>query len=124
MSRVQRILVGLAALLIGGLIWIPCLHLFFARSAPDFHSRGAGARRPGRLNNLDGGACILLTVHIAGLRDYTCILNGTVVSPEFGRGLSAFLGLASWNLDLRFRSGRVSCPHADLRVSLRKVRAG
>ena len=37
---------------------------------------------------------IFLAVHMAGLRDYTCILNGTVASPELGRGMSAFLGLA------------------------------
>ena len=37
---------------------------------------------------------IFLAVHIAGLRDYTCFLNGTVASPELGRGMSAFLGLA------------------------------
>jgi hypothetical protein len=39
-------------------------------------------------------AIIFLAVHIAGLRDYTCILNGTVASPDLGRGMSAFLGLA------------------------------
>ena len=39
-------------------------------------------------------AVIFLAVHLAGLRDYTCILNGTVASSELGRGMSAFLGLA------------------------------
>jgi hypothetical protein len=39
-------------------------------------------------------AIIFLAVHIAGLREYTCILNGTVGSVELGRGMSAFLGLA------------------------------
>lgn len=38
MSLARRILAGLAALLIAGLIWLPCLHFFFARSAPDFHA--------------------------------------------------------------------------------------
>ena len=38
MSRARRILAGLTALLIAGLIWLPCLHFFFARSAPDFHA--------------------------------------------------------------------------------------
>ena len=37
---------------------------------------------------------IFLAVHIAGLREYTSILNGTVASAELGRGMSAFLGLA------------------------------
>ena len=39
-------------------------------------------------------AIIFLAVHIAGLREYTCILNGTVASVELGRRMSAFLGLA------------------------------
>jgi hypothetical protein len=39
-------------------------------------------------------ALIFFAVHIAGLREYTCFLNGTVASPELGRGMSAFLGLA------------------------------
>ena len=30
----------------------------------------------------------------------------------------------SWNRGLRFLSGRLSCPNADLRVSLREVRRG
>jgi hypothetical protein len=38
MARAKRILAGLAALLLAGLIWIPCLHWFFARSAADFHA--------------------------------------------------------------------------------------
>jgi hypothetical protein len=38
-------------------------------------------------------AIIFLAVHIAGLREFTSILNGTVASPELGRGMSAFLGL-------------------------------
>jgi hypothetical protein len=37
---------------------------------------------------------IFLAVHLAGLREYTTILNGTVASVELGRGLCAFLGLA------------------------------
>jgi hypothetical protein len=39
-------------------------------------------------------AVIFLTVHLAGLREYTCILNGTSGSVALGRGMSAFLGLA------------------------------
>jgi len=39
-------------------------------------------------------AIIFLAVHLAGLREYTCILNGTAGSVELGRGMSAFLGLA------------------------------
>ena len=39
-------------------------------------------------------AIIFLALHIAGLREYTSILNGTATSPELGRGMSAFLGLA------------------------------
>ena len=39
-------------------------------------------------------AVIFLAVHLAGLREYTCILNGTVGSVALGRGMSAFLGLA------------------------------
>jgi hypothetical protein len=38
MSHAKRILAGLAALVIAGLIWVPCLHCFFARSASDFHT--------------------------------------------------------------------------------------
>src|SRR5437016_371078 len=37
MSRPRRILSGLAALLLAGLIWLPCLHLLFARPASRFH---------------------------------------------------------------------------------------
>ena len=37
MSRANRILAGLAALLLASAIWIPCLHFFFARPASDFH---------------------------------------------------------------------------------------
>ena len=36
---------------------------------------------------------IFLAVHLAGLREFTSILNGTVASVELGRGMSAFLGL-------------------------------
>jgi hypothetical protein len=39
-------------------------------------------------------AVIFLAVHLAGLREYTCILNRTAGSVELGRGMSAFLGLA------------------------------
>ncbi len=39
-------------------------------------------------------ATLFLALHVAGLREYTSILNGTVVSAELGRGMSAFLGLA------------------------------
>ena len=39
-------------------------------------------------------AVIFVAVHIAGLREYTCFLNGTAGSVELGRGLSALLGLA------------------------------
>jgi hypothetical protein len=38
-------------------------------------------------------AIIFLAVHLAGLREYTCILNGTAGSVALSRGLSAFLGL-------------------------------
>ncbi len=38
-------------------------------------------------------ALLFLAAHLAGLREYTSILNGTVASPELGRGMSAFLGL-------------------------------
>jgi hypothetical protein len=34
-----------------------------------------------------------LAVHLAGLREFTSILNGTVGSVGLGWGLSAFLGL-------------------------------
>ena len=37
---------------------------------------------------------IFLAVHLAGLREYTTILNGTAASVELGRGMCAFLGLA------------------------------
>ena len=37
MSRANRILAGLAALLLASAIWIPCLHFFFASPASDFH---------------------------------------------------------------------------------------
>ncbi len=36
-SRAHRILAGLAALLIAGLIWFPSLHFFFARRASNFY---------------------------------------------------------------------------------------
>jgi hypothetical protein len=36
MTRTKRILSGLAALLVAGTIWLPCLHLLFATSAADF----------------------------------------------------------------------------------------
>src|SRR6266566_6678585 len=36
MSRAKRILTGLAALMIGFVVWLPCLHLFFAKSASEF----------------------------------------------------------------------------------------
>jgi hypothetical protein len=39
-------------------------------------------------------AVIFLLVHIAGLREYTSILNGTLAWVELGRGMNAFLGLA------------------------------
>jgi len=35
MSRAKRILTGLAALMIGLVVWLPCLHLFFATSASE-----------------------------------------------------------------------------------------
>jgi hypothetical protein len=38
MRLVKRILTGTAALAVAAAIWIPCLHLFFARGAEDFHS--------------------------------------------------------------------------------------
>src|SRR5260370_1358501 len=38
MTRTKRILTGLAALLISGCIWLPCLHFFFHVPATDFHS--------------------------------------------------------------------------------------
>lgn len=36
-SRIKRILTGLVALLAAAVIWLPCLHFFFARSASDFY---------------------------------------------------------------------------------------
>lgn len=36
---------------------------------------------------------VFLAVHLAGLREFTSILNGTMASVELGRGMSAFLGL-------------------------------
>jgi hypothetical protein len=39
-------------------------------------------------------AVLFLAVHVAGLREFTSILNGTMNSPELGWKLSAFLGLA------------------------------
>ena len=39
-------------------------------------------------------ALLFLVVHLAGLREFTSILNGTMRSPELGWKLSAFLGLA------------------------------
>jgi hypothetical protein len=38
MSRLKAILAGLAALLIAGLIWVPCLHCFFTKPAAEFYS--------------------------------------------------------------------------------------
>ena len=38
-------------------------------------------------------AVIFLAVHLAGLREYTCILNGTSGSVALSRGMCAFLGL-------------------------------
>ncbi len=38
MPRLKRILAGLAALLVAGLIWLPCLHWFFAKPASAFYS--------------------------------------------------------------------------------------
>jgi hypothetical protein len=38
-------------------------------------------------------ALLFLVVHLAGLREFTSILNGTMGSPEIGWKLSAFLGL-------------------------------
>src|SRR3989442_14087967 len=37
-SRPKRILSGLAAFLTAGLLWLPCLHLFFPRPASRFHA--------------------------------------------------------------------------------------
>jgi membrane protein implicated in regulation of membrane protease activity len=39
-------------------------------------------------------AAVFLAVHLAGLRDYTSVLNGTVGPGSAGWKLSAFLGLA------------------------------
>jgi len=39
-------------------------------------------------------AVLYLVVHLAGLREFTSILNGTMGSPELGWTVSAFLGLA------------------------------
>jgi hypothetical protein len=36
MARAKKILPGLAALLIAGAIWLPCLHFFFARPVSEF----------------------------------------------------------------------------------------
>ncbi len=38
MPRRKRILAGLTALLVAGLIWLPCLHLLFRHGASDFRS--------------------------------------------------------------------------------------
>jgi hypothetical protein len=38
-------------------------------------------------------AVIYAMVNVAGLREYTSILNGTVGSTEISRGLAAFLGV-------------------------------
>jgi hypothetical protein len=37
---------------------------------------------------------LYLVVHLAGLREFTSLLNGTIGSVELGWRLSAFLGLA------------------------------
>jgi hypothetical protein len=36
-ARVKRIAAGLLALLLAGIIWLPCLHFVFARPVTDFH---------------------------------------------------------------------------------------
>ena len=38
-------------------------------------------------------ALFYLLVHLAGLREFTSLLNGTVGSVQLGWGMSAFLGL-------------------------------
>lgn len=35
-TRIQRILAGLAALMVAAIIWLPCLHLLFTRPLADF----------------------------------------------------------------------------------------
>jgi hypothetical protein len=45
MTRAKRILAGMAALFIAGVIWIPCLHFFFTGPAADFYrSQGVSPR--------------------------------------------------------------------------------
>src|ERR1700722_2444643 len=36
-SRIERIVTGLAALMIAAVIWLPCLHLLFAKSVSTFY---------------------------------------------------------------------------------------
>jgi len=43
--RARRILTGLAALMIGLVIWLPCLHLFFAKSASELVQANGLSRR-------------------------------------------------------------------------------
>jgi hypothetical protein len=38
MNRLKRLGSGLSALLVAGVIWFPCLHLFFTRPAANFHA--------------------------------------------------------------------------------------
>src|SRR5438552_3459661 len=39
MTSRKNIVRGLAALLVAGVIWLPCLHFFFAKSASQFHQQ-------------------------------------------------------------------------------------
>src|SRR5262245_4254926 len=45
----KRILRGLAAIFIAGVIWIPCLHLFFVQPASDFCKTGGLSTKARRL---------------------------------------------------------------------------
>jgi hypothetical protein len=49
MSRRNRIAAGVFALLLAGFIWIPCLHLFFHKSASDFYRPTGLSRRAKQL---------------------------------------------------------------------------
>lgn len=49
MTRTKRILAGLAALLVAEMCWLPCLHLFFAKSAGHFYQADGLSRQARQL---------------------------------------------------------------------------
>ena len=51
MKTLKRFLLGIAALLIAGTIWVPCLHLFFARPVANFYQRQGVSPRARELAN-------------------------------------------------------------------------